>query len=868
MGSDVPGTPASRGLNKDDTRTNNEGGSLGGPIWKDRVFAFFNYERSPQSNSTTAQAWYETPEFDQLTMPSGSNSSTYLTYPGEGAASNSLVQETCKSIGLVEGTNCVTLSNGLNVGSPLTNGLGKQDPTYGGSPQSPGVGNGLSTTPDLGFFNTVNPTTISQQQYNGRLDAQVRQNDHLSFAIYWVPLTSTFYNGPVRSANLWHHSQVNDAFSLIWNHVFSPTLLNQARANAAGYRWNEISSNPQEPFGLPQDNLASIGTASPQFFGAPGPSDLNQWTYDYNDVLTKVIGRHSLKVGGDLTRLYYLNNNVGAARPAFSFYNLWDFANDAPDSETGEFASATGIPSANREDNRVNLWGAFVQDDYKILPNLTINAGLRWSYFGAFDSKQNNLDALQFGSGADLVSGLNIRVGGSLYTPQHLNFGPQLGFAWQPKESENRMVFRGGFGINYNQDEIAILANGFGNPPNVVNKNFCCSTTTSNAPGILYQTATNIHSLFGYAPNPAAVTTFGTNNLPTTGVTSVTGFDANPKTIANYHYSLDMQYQFPWSVIATLGYQGSEYRHLLVQGNYNVIAAASGLALNPIANFIDYYTNTGTGNYNAMIATLRHDFAKHFNLEGQYTWAKAMDENSGPYSEDPYPFDTQAAYGRSDYNVGSAFKLFGMWQPVFFHGEHGWIEKVAGDWSVSGIFNWHTGFPWNPVYNINAGGSQLYYNGSGYGQLRPAGIVGGAGTNTDNNTFMQATNPNFGGNGTTYFTPPSFVVGPTFPATAPPPTPGIQRNSLNGPRYNDLDASLSRGFGLPNNRVLGESARIEIRADAYNLFNKLNLETSSIDNTLGSVNPDGSIQSVNGDFGVARTALGSRTVQLQARFSF
>jgi hypothetical protein len=283
-----------------------------------------------------------------------------------------------------------------------------------------------------------------------------------------------------------------------------------------------------------------------------------------------------------------------------------------------------------------------------------------------------------------------------------------------------------------------------------VNKNFCCSTTTSNAPGILYQTATDVHSLFGYAPNPAAVTTFGTNNLPTTGVTSVTGFNANPKTIANYHYSLDMQYQFPWSVIATLGYQGSEYRHLLVQANYNVIAAASGLALNPIANFIDYYTNTGAGNYNAMIATLRHDFANHFNLEGQYTWAKAMDENSGPYSEDPYPFDPQAAYGRSDYNVGSAFKLFGMWQPVFFHGEHGWIEKVAGDWSVSGIFNWHTGFPWNPVYNINAGGSQLYYNGSGYGQLRPAGIVGGAGTNTDNNAFMQATNPNFGGNGTTY----------------------------------------------------------------------------------------------------------------------
>ncbi len=868
LGSAASGTPASRGLNRDDTRTNNDGGSLGGPIWKNRVFAFFNYEQSPQSNSTTAQGWYQTPEFDQLTMPSGSISSTYLTYPGEGVASSSLVQEKCTSIGLTEGVNCVTLTNGLNLGSPLKIGLGKQDPTYGGSPQSPGIGGGLTTTPDLGYFNTVNPENISQQQYNGRLDAQVRQSDHLSFAIYWVPVSSTDYNGPVRAANLWHHTQVNDAFSLIWNHVLSPTLLNEARANAAGWRYNEVASNPQEPFGLPQDNLASIGTASPNFFGAPGPGDLNQWTYDYNDLLTKIIGRHSIKAGGDLTRLYYLNNNVGAARPSFSFYNLWDFANDAPNGETGQFASQTGIPSANREDNRVNIWGVFVQDDYKIFPNLAINAGLRWSYFGGYDSKENNLDSLRLGQGADLLTGMRVRIGGALYNPQKYNFGPQLGFAWLPRESENRLVVRGGFGVNYNQNEIAILASGFGNPPNVVNKNFCCSTTTSNAPGIFYEAATDVHSLFGYAPNHAAITTFGANNLPTSGVTSVTGYDSNPKTIVNYHYSLDAEYQFPWSVVATLGYQGSEMRHLLVQANYNVFAAARGLAVNPIANFVDYYANTGTGNYNAMVATVRHNFANHFNLEAQYTWGRAMDENSGPYSEDPYPFDSHAAYARSDYNVADAFKIFGMWQPVIFHGQHGWAEKVAGGWSLSGIYNWHTGFPWNPVYNINAGGSQLYYNGSGYGQLRPRAKLAGAGTSTDNESFMQATNPNFGGNGTKYFAPPSFVVGPTFPATAPAPRPGIERNSLNGPGYTDLDASLSKAFGFPTTRWLGESAKFEVRVDAYNLFNKLNLETSSIDNTLGSANPDGSIQSVNSDFGVARTALGSRTVQLQARFSF
>ncbi|HUN83946.1 MAG TPA: TonB-dependent receptor [Terracidiphilus sp.] len=869
LGSEVPGTPSSRGLNRDESRFNNYGGSLGGPIWKNKIFAFFNYETSPYSASATGQGWYETSQFDSTAAPSGSIALNYLSYKGEGVASTGIIQTTCAQIGLTEGSNCATTPQGLDVGSPLVGAaLGTQDPSYGGSSSIPGVGGGLDGVPDIAYFNTVDPTSTSQQQYNGRIDANVTQNDHLAFAIYWVPVTTTNYNGPVRSANFWHHSQVNDAFSLIWNHTFSPTLLNQARANAAGWRWNEVASNPQEPFGLPQDNIDNMGNLNGnfQYFGAPGPSNFDQWTYDYNDVLTKVLGRHSLKTGGDLTRLYYLNNPVYQARPSFNFRNVWDFANDAPYSESGQFNSSTGVPFANRQDDRVNILGFFVQDDFKARPNLTINAGLRWSYFGSFYSKENNLDVLQFGPASSSLSGLNVRVGGNLYTPQKWNFGPQLGFAWLPKQSLNKLVIRGGYGINYNQNEIAILANGNGNPPNAVQVSFCCSTPTSNAPGILYETATNINSIFGYAPNSATITTFGSNNLPTTGSIFVTGFQSNPKTIVNYHYSLDAEYELPFDLVATLGYQGSETRHLLVQSNFNAIAAAQGIALNPAVNNLDYYANTGTANYNAMIATFKHNFTHHFNAEAQYTWAKAMDENSGPYEEDPYPYNSHAAYGRSDYNVANAFKLFGLWQPVFFGG-HGWAERIAGGWSLSGIFNIHSGFPFNPIYSTNTSGG-LYYNGSGYSSLRPASYTGGAGMSTSNSTFMQAMNPNYKGNGTTYFSPPVFANGPTFPLTAAPPAPGIQRNSLNGPGYNDLDASLAKAFGLPNMRVLGENAKFEVRIDTYNLFNKINLDATKIDNTLGSVNPDGTISSVNSDFGVARSALGSRTVQLQARFSF
>ena len=870
VGSDVAGTPAARGLNRDESRFNNYGGSLGGPLIKDRLFAFFNWETSPFSGSTTGQGWYETSQFDSMAAPAGSVASQYLSYKGVGVASSGLIQRTCASIGLSEGVNCSTTSAGLDVGSPLKTGLGHLDPSYGGSTNQPGIGGGLDGVPDLAYYNTVNPTSTSQSQYNGRMDANATQKDHLSFAIYWVPVTSTDYQGPVRAQNFWHHTQTNDAFSVIWNHIFSPTLLNEARANAAGWRYNELASNPQVPFGLPQDNIDSIGTIASQngfqYFGAPGPAAYNQWTYDYNDILTKVAGRHNIKLGGELTRLYYLNESIAAARPTYSFRNEWDFANDAPYAESGQFNSTTGIPFSNRQDNRVNIWGFFVQDDYKIRPNLTLNVGLRYSYFGAFYAKQNNLDVAQ-GIHVNTLNALNVRVGGHLYTPQKGNFGPQFGFAWQPKSYAGKLVVRGGFGINYNQNEIAITSNGIGNPPNAVSAAFCCSTAAANDPSILYAAASTPTSIFGYAPNPAAITAFAANNLPSNGTpTTLNGFESNPATMINYHFSLDTQYQLPYNTVMAIGYQGSTSKHSLVNSNYNVIAAADGQPLNPTVNFINYFGNSGTGNYNALIATVTHNFSHHFQLEGQYAWSKAMDENSGPFSRDLYPFNPHSAYARSDYDVTDGFKVFGLWQPVIFSGSS-WLEKMAGGWSLSGIFNAHTGFPWTPIYNANTPGG-LYYNGSQYTQLRPLAVTGAVGKSTSTSTYQQAVNPNFNGNGTNLFAAPTFVVGPAFPATAPAPPIGIERNSLNSPGYNDLDGSLTKAFGLPANRVLGENAKFEVRADAFNFFNKTNIRTGSIDNILGSVNPDGSIGSVNSDFGVAGGALGSRTVQLQARFSF
>ncbi len=692
----------------------------------------------------------------------------------------------------------------------------------------------------------------------------------MAFALYWVPVSSTDYNGSIRSYNLYHHNAINDAFSLIWNHIISPTFLNEARANAAGYRWNEITDNPQEPFGLPTDSIGAIGsiaTTSLGSFGAPGPSDVNQWTYSYRDIATKIVGNHTIKFGGELTRLYYLNNPTYSARPSYTFYNYWDFLNDAPNSESGSFNPFTGTPATNRQDTREDLWGFFAQDDWKIKPNLTLNFGLRYSYFGPFNSKQNNINAVVLGSGADAFTGLSIRRGGPLYNSQKGNFGPQLGFNFSPSQFHNRFVVRGGYGLNYNQEEIAIAGNVASNPPSIVTPNFSSASPSNISTGIVYGIAADPHSLFGYPPNPNTITTFNNANLPVAGGVGLVSLPNNLPTIYTQHYSLDTQYDLGHQLVANIGYQGSITRHVIVNSNQYVTAVAQGLALNPLVNSVQLFGNNGASNNNAFLAGLKHQMSHQFQVEAQFQWAKTMDDGSGPYYQDPYPYAPYFARGRSDYNVGKALKIYGLWQPVFFHGSHSWVEKVAGGWSLSGIFNIHTGFPWTPVYN--APGS-LYYASSGYSQLRPAAYLGGAGHDTSNDAFKSG--PGVGGGknqnfplaanatGTAYFVVPTAPIpsgSSPISTAALPQLPGVARNSLDGPGYKDVDATITKAFGLPKLPVLGEDAKFEIRADAFNLFNNLNFQTSSISNVITSTN-----------FGQAQTALGGRVVNLQARFSF
>lgn len=864
-------TPAQRGLLRDEDRYNQLGGSVGGPIWKNKIFAFFAYEGQSQTVPATSVEWYPTSDFAGL-APAGSISNTYLNYKGSTVAGTPISSVTCSDAGLNETgpgpKTCVTIpGKGLNIGSPLTTGLGKQDLSYV-SASNPGVGSGLSNVADITQYTISNPTTSDFKQYNGRLDADVTGKDHAAFAIYWIPATLTRYNGAL-AYQLFNHSQTNSAFSVIWNHTFSPTFLNEARANAAGWRWNELSSNPQAPFGLPQDQLVGspqIGQISIGSLGVPAPSVLDQWTYGYKDVATKVLRSQTMKFGFDWTKLYYLNDPIGA--PNYTFYDIWDFLNDAPQSEGGPFQATTGIPGGFRNDNRQNLWGVFFQDDWKVRPNLTLNAGLRYSYFGPLTDKDNNMGVVRFGSDGSFLTGLSLHTGIDAWQAQKLNFGPQIGFNWLPY-ADGKVVLRGGFGLNYNQEQIANSNTYDFNPPGTSSVPGTSTSPANINPNILYATSSNPGSITGYPANPSAITTFNSAGLPTAGGANLGALPTNIPTEYTYHYSLETEIDLTRSWVANLGYMGSSSRHLLYDYDANGLATINGDALNPLVSSINTFGSSGTSNNNMMLAGIKHQFSHTFSVDTQYTWAKSMDRNSGPYFRDPYLYNHVYSYGRSDFDTTDYFKLFGIWQPNIFRGGHNWGEKVVGGWTLSGILTLHSGYGWTPVITAP---HQIYCNECNYGyqNLRPI-YRGGAGMNTNNTAFQ--TGSNFANPGTAdtganndqfannYFEVPNYdnaiADNPGQVAAAFIPPPGLGRNTFPGPKYRDLDMNLAKAFGLPKMPVLGENARIEVKANFLNIFNLLNINPSTIATHIDSTN-----------LGQASGALGARVIDFQARFSF
>ena len=851
-----PGTPTP--VTRDNGRFNQFGGSLGGPIWRNKLFAFFSYETQRNHSQDVNTGWYQTAQFLQSASPQGSNAQRVLSFPGQAPVSSTIVGRTCSDAGL-NSSQCRDVSGGLDLGSPLTSGLGNFDPTRAGS--NFGIGNGFDGVPDVEFLQTSSPRRETDVQYNGRVDYQATSRDLIAFSSYFVPVDTLSYND-ARALNKFNHSSLAQAWTALWTHTVTPTIINEARFNRSGWAWNEITSNPQIPWGIPSLQFDGIGNINLKGFGAPGASVFDQKTYDAKDTLTKVTGSHNLKFGADVSWSRMLDTAPWAGVPTYNFHNLWDFANDASYHENSNFDPVTGKPSSFSKTLRFDVIGLFVQDDWKVRPNLTLNLGLRWENFTPITEQNGNISNVVLGPAGATLGGLSIRKGGQLTKDNLLDFGPQIGFAWSPSSVFGRkgLVLRGGFGIGYNLEQLAILSNGRFNPPFQVSLDFF------NRNNIFYALPANLNQANAFPSNQSAVESFNLYGLPTTvtgapaSPVNVTGFPWNSRTTSTYRFSFDAQYDLGHNWAATLGYQGSQTRHAVRQTLLNLLYYPSS---NPLVNSVAWYSNDANSHFNALLAQVQHRFSSSFEIDTQYRFSKSLDSGSQDYSQDLYPWNLSHAYGPSDFDTTHNFKIWGLWNPQFFKNSNSFAKKFLGGWTVSGILTAHSGYPWTAFY-CNSIISNVVYPNSNQTCVYPSGYNGKGGTNYSNTAFQ--TGSNFGGNALAYFTTPN------WPTTGLPAAPGINRNSFRGPGFLGNDFQLAKAFGLPKMGILGENMKLNFQANFYNLFNKLNLQGPAYNSNSSGVVGTNTISfdgtTSNPRFGTSNGAYPGRVVELQIRLSF
>jgi hypothetical protein len=361
------------------------------------------------------------------------------------------------------------------------------------------------------------------------------------------------------------------------------------------------------------------------------------------------------------------------------------------------------------------------------------------------------------------------------------------------------------------------------------------------------------------APNAGAVEIYGSpQDLPTAYV---------------YRYSLEGQYELPYKLVATLGYQGSTGHHFIRLVNQNFIF--------PVTNddfFATYFASPDVNtNYNGMNARLQRRFANGFQIDGIYRWSKSIDtlsyEGPGFVTNQTYPVDNSTERGPSDYDVRHYWVISGLWDLPFYRTGNSWKSKLLGGWQINGIWTYHTGFPWTP----KSGNCVRSASTAFFCDARPIGFLGGEPrANTNENFLNGGLFPDIGSTvtipGTCIRRNNYFIVSTNPVATNPPdcnnagtPTyllnpPGIGRNVFRGPRYRSIDLSIVKRFRLDGLFGMQEGAGLDLRANFFNLFNQLNLDNFGFGDSSTYVD--------RAQFGKAERALAGRVVEFQIRFNF
>jgi len=819
----------------------NFGGSIGGPILRNRMFFFFSTEELRSNNFTGITNDIETSQFRSAiaAQRAGTAIATVLAAPGSQPRVQALLPANCASF-LNAGLPCQIVGNGMDIGS-ISSAYGQYVTTGGG---------GLDGVPDLQIAQLSIPNTTRGQQYNGKVDFNLG-NNQFAVSTYITRLNSLSAQAaeqgrPMADLTL---QPLSPSLFLAWIRTISPTLLNEARFNFSRFAFNQVASNPNVNFGIPLVEIEALQGTDRLRFGAPRseatPGVFAQNTYAFRDVLSKQLSKMVLKAGFELGSEQNNNNLLGGARPDYSFTGLFNFANGTPVFEAINADPRTGQPAAAQRYFRTKDYGLFFQDDWKLRPNLTVNLGLRYEYFTPLRDDSGQLTNLILGPGAQGLTGATLKTTHQLTNPDRNNFAPRLGFAWSPNRFRGKTVLRGGVGVSYDRVPSVLYENTRGNPPFFARFNECCGTAGSPFDnGKISFVLGSSNSVNSYPPNP--VLSQGINpatGIPLAGGVEIWGAPQNFPNAYIYNYSLESETQLPGNFIFGLGYEGSNSRKLVRIIDEKFIFDAP----NPSFSDVFFPTPDVNANYNSLNLRVAHTFSRGFQLETKYRWSRSIDtlSNEGPgfVTNQTFPRNQAFERGPSDYDATHYLVLSGLWDVPILRGRHDLLGNVLGGWKLNGIFTAHSGFPWTPVTNTQA---LLFPGGATLSPVRPVAYLGGAGNDSSTSTFLQH-NGNFPGGGKAFFD------------ISRAGTPGIGRNSFRGPRYSDTDMSFLKDFALPYAH-LGEQTRLELRATFFNIFNKLNLAP------FGFASPSTVVE--NSHFGQATSALAGRVVEFQARFSF
>lgn len=508
----------------------------------------------------------------------------------------------------------------------------------------------------------------------------------------------------------------------------------------------------------------------------PRSSKQLQNLFSWSDDMSLVRGAHLLKWGVLVDRVQNLIETKSFLGGRFSFPGIQQFIQGRPTNLTLQAPGAEP-----RQYFTHNRFGAYFQDDFKVLRNLTLNLGLRLEFSTAPTEKFGHIVGLP-----DPLHDTGVTVG-TLLVNQKQNWAPRFGLAWDLK-GDGKTVLRTGFGIYYDISILPYIAQKInGNPP-----------------------FNNRLSIVNPALRP---------NLSTAPTSIDVGLpDYYWQTPHALQYNFAVEREVRRGTVLTLAYAGARGINLPRTGEVNTpvpqflpdgrfFFVTGGARRNPRIGSITLMRTDGNSWYNALEVKARSRLSNDLQIQASYTFSRTIDEGQGIISGDSLgsqplawnPYDRSYDRGLADFHRKHNFVINGVWELPFFRRSEGLKGALFGDWSLAGIITLKSGNPFTPGIQADWTGTRFATDARGLD--RPNLLPG-----------FDASNIILGGPDQ-YFNPNAFAI----------PQRGtfgnLGRNVLIGPGLATVDMSAHKNIPL---KMLGDHGSIQIRVEAFNLLNKAN----------------------------------------------